>query len=180
MFYGFRTYTLGTIAGAVIVGGLVGVLRLPPAIADELDTTLAEILPPAGTSIDPDSLVKFDDRDYAVTYEDWVDTNALSRVTVRKIAFGRQSVVTVTSTDSATFSSEAMFSPNIRYPGVHVRAVPGGAQSPIAAYLSPNGWVTTALLDAGSFLYIAPTDLGGGALITDDRVCTFGDTFARC
>lgn len=181
MLYGFRTYALGTLIGAAIVGGLAGLLRLPPAIAEELDTRLADILPPVGAVIDPDALVRFKDRDYSVTYEDWVDTNPIERTTIRKIAFGKTTFVTVTTTDAGAFSSEALFSPHVRYPGVHVTAAPR-APAPLTAihWGGSRGWVETQLVDAGSFVFVPPGTPGDGAVIGNGLACTFGRTYAVC
>ncbi len=177
-----RAYVLGALAGTAAAGGLALIPVLPAAFAQSVSDLSAPALipsPPRGTAIDPDTLVRFKDRDYSVTYEDWVDTTPLERVTVRKIAFGKMTTVTVTSTDSATFSSEALFSPHIRYPGVTVTPVPRAGDGIAVAYWS-DGWVATTLLDAQSFIYVAPGPLGDGVLTTDRRTCTFGANYAQC
>lgn len=109
---------------AVLTGGLIGLLVagtlalpsvLPPALADEepmltLLKTGDELFP---TRIDADTFAKPE-----WTVEPWVSTEAISKTTVRKIGYGRTSYVTITQTATGTYSSDAMRSPHIRYPGI--------------------------------------------------------------
>jgi hypothetical protein len=69
------------------------------------------------------TLVKFDDRDYSVTTADWVSLDAEYNTTVRKIEFGRVTDVNIATTSTGTYSSDALVSPNVLYPGITVEPV---------------------------------------------------------
>lgn len=59
------------------------------------------------------------------TVEDTVSTKLLSTQTVRKIEAGKTSFVTVATTATGVYSSDALTSPNIRYPGIHAEQQQG-------------------------------------------------------
>lgn len=67
-----------------------------------------------------DNLVRFGE-DQGVTYDDWVSTDPVSTVTVKKIEGGRLSYVTVTKTATGTYSNDGIASPNVQYPGINER-----------------------------------------------------------
>jgi hypothetical protein len=75
-------------------------------------------------TIDLNNLVFFDDRAYSVTYEDSVSRTATNNTTVRKIGYGETSIVNIITTSSGVYSSDALTSPHVLYPGVHVEEVP--------------------------------------------------------
>lgn len=98
--------------------------------------------------IDLANLVFMDGNAYSVTYEDTVSRTATATAVVRKIEYGRTSFVNIVTTSSGVYSSDAMTSPHIRYPGVHVEQVPFGDErghsfwplqgSSIQVYRTPN------------------------------------------
>ncbi|HEY4201112.1 MAG TPA: hypothetical protein VGM83_11165 [Devosiaceae bacterium] len=118
----------------------------------------SEMFPHFNTS----HLVKFDDfyvtnhRLYGVNTEDSVSTVPQQTSTVRKIEFGRTSFVDITTTSSGTYSSDAMFSPNVRYPGVHVTPLtrPGRHVRSLAYWTNTDGWVVVPLVNASSFIVL--------------------------
>lgn len=183
--------TIRMLASGGAVAALAGLLfaglyALPQAIADDqiLDTltgTAIEALPPP---FDADSLVKFEGRDYAVTYSEDVSMDVESRSTIRKIAYGRTSFVEVTTTSSGTYSSEALFSPHVRYPGVYItpvrnRAAPVGFGGAMAYWSPRRGWVPLAMVDAGSFAVVSP--INGGTVISGSfGTCVLGRNVANC
>lgn len=117
------------------------------AVADELLTPV----------FDASKLVVFDDTLFSVEVEPGVSTEVLKTATIRKIEFGRTSVVKVTTTASGTYSTDGLYSPHFRYPGIHVRPLTGKAvpvQS-VAFWSDTSGWVVSPLLNAGSVLAIA-------------------------
>ena len=46
------------------------------------------------------------------------------RPTVRKIGYGQTSIVNIITTSSGVYSSDALTSPHVLYPGIHVEQVP--------------------------------------------------------
>lgn len=87
-----------------------------PALANE-------VLTPEAPGFDTSGLVKFEDRKYRVENEDWVATEPLSSVKVKKIEGGQVSFVTITTTATGTYSTDGMFSRHIQYPGISVEQV---------------------------------------------------------
>ncbi|RYE10597.1 MAG: hypothetical protein EOP22_04475 [Hyphomicrobiales bacterium] len=65
--------------------------------------------------IDPRMFRKFD-----IELDDSVSMDVQRTQTVRKIGFGRLSTVTIVTTPTGTYSSDALLSPNVRYPGIEV------------------------------------------------------------
>lgn len=123
--------------------GLVGasLALVAPALAD-------------GTpehAIDPSRLVRFEDRSYIVDYDDTVSTDPISVSKVKKIEAGKVSWVTITTTATGTYSSEAMFSPHILYPGISVE--PEHAERNRFSYWTNGRWSSFSTGNAGSFHY---------------------------
>ena len=112
----------------------------------------AEELTPAAPAIDPANLVRFEDRDYTVDYEGWVATDPLSNARVKKIEAGKVSYVSITTTDTGTYSTDAMFSPHVRYPGITVE-VADTVRNAFSEWLDGH-WSEFSSSDAGSFTFI--------------------------
>lgn len=73
-------------------------------------------------------LVKFQDRDYEIAYADWISLDPVHSATVRKIGYGRVSEVNIATTSTGTYSSDALMSPHVLYPGISVQPVPPEAR----------------------------------------------------
>lgn len=101
--------------------------------------------------IDPSGLVRFEDRDYVVDYDDWVATDPLSSVRVKKVEAGKVSYVTITTTETGTYSTDAMFSRHVQYPGISVEDADPARNR--FSYWTGNGWSAFSTRSAGSFYY---------------------------
>jgi hypothetical protein len=132
---------LGSLTASILA--VTGPGATMPAIADEV---LASVAP----GFDPSNLVKFNDRKYRVEHEDWVATEPLSTVRVKKIEGGEVSYVDITTTATGTYSTDGMFSNHIQYPGIHVEQVrPRNRFS----YWSGYGWEGFSVRSGNSFVY---------------------------
>lgn len=69
------------------------------------------------------TLVKFYDQDYSVGHADWVSLEPETSTSVRKIEYGRVTDVNIATTSTGTYSSDAMVSPHVLYPGITVEPV---------------------------------------------------------
>ncbi|MGN6487447.1 MAG: hypothetical protein ACTHLT_06465 [Devosia sp.] len=157
------------IAAALGGAGLVALLlalpaMLPPAIADEepahtLLSSASEIFAPP---FNPDRLLKWD-----FEAEPGVSTEVLRQSTVRKIGYGRTELVQIVETTSGTYSSDALASPNVEYPGVRKHRVRSGQG--IATW-SHGRWVPQSPKHAGSFATITRFE-GGQLIVTDEGMC---------
>lgn len=76
----------------------------------------------AGT-IDVSRLVRFEGVAHEVSAEPWVDTVPASTSIVKKIEGGKVSYVTIVRTSTGTYSSDAMASRHVEYPGIVVERV---------------------------------------------------------
>ncbi|HTM79019.1 MAG TPA: hypothetical protein VL133_15515 [Devosia sp.] len=145
MFLPDRKVLTGMALGALCAMGIgvIGPGAIIAAIADE-----------APVGIDASSLVKFDGRDYDVQYDDWVDTTPTNKARIKKIEFGRVSYVDITTTSTGTYSTDAMFSDNIQYPGISVADGSAQADGIISVLGIGHNWVPLALTRGNSFVHI--------------------------
>lgn len=138
-----RHLLLGMTLGAICATGLaaIGPGLVISAFADEF----------APRGVDAASLVKFEGQDYDVGYEDWVATDPLSTSRVKKVEAGKVSYVTITTTATGTYSTDAMFSRNVQYPGISVEAA--APDRNFFRYWSNGAWSSFSTGTAGSFVY---------------------------
>lgn len=101
--------------------------------------------------IDASRLVRYENKFFEVSHDDSVSTDPLSTTRVKKIEAGRVSYVTITNTASGTYSSDALFSPHVQYPGIDVtRIYPQPANQ--FSYWSHGHWTTVITSSANSFI----------------------------
>ena len=131
--------TVGAICATVIAA--IGPGMVIEAFADEM----------AISGVDAASLVKFEDRDYAVNYDDWVATDPLSTTRIKKVEAGKVSYVTITTTATGTYSTDAMFSNHVQYPGIDVEAAEPDRN--FFRYWTNGRWSAFSTGTAGSFTY---------------------------
>lgn len=154
-----KSLGLGALVGIAVAGVLTSPAWLP-ALASE--NVVAPVLSVAtGTSAstyDPESLIKYEDRTYSVTYDDSVVQEPTRQLRIKKIEYGRVSFVDIAETASGTYSTEAMFSPHVRYTGITVKRV-RDEQTMIRLFdwSNTSGWTELRLGDAGSFRYLQRT-----------------------
>jgi hypothetical protein len=140
-----RHMLLGMTLGAICASALaaMGPGYVMEAFADEM---------PAG--FDTDKLVKFDDREYSVSYADWVSTDPLSTAMVKKIEAGKVSYVTITTTATGTYSTDGLTSKHVLYPGIDVQRISSPADNWFA-FWSGGKWQGFASKNGNSFIAIA-------------------------
>lgn len=109
-----RDMLLGMTLGAICATALaaIGPGYVLETFADEM---------PAG--FDTDGLVKLDGKYYEMNHESWVSTDPVSSSRVKKIEGGRVSYVDIATTDTGTYSTDALTSPHVQYPGIEVEQV---------------------------------------------------------
>lgn len=138
-----RHMLLGMTLGAICAYALAatGPGYVLNAFADEMPT-----------GFDTGKLVKFGDREYEVSYADWVSTDPLSTAIVKKIEAGKVSYVSITTTATGTYSTDGLTSRHVLYPGIDVNQVnPHGNQF---AYWSSGQWQGFAVQSGNSFISI--------------------------
>jgi hypothetical protein len=168
----------GTV-GAAVIGGLatLGGIIMPAveSLASETapEAVMPVLAPPAlpGKALATD-LVKVDGDYYAIGTEPGVSLEADDSSVIRKIAYGRTSFVTVATTESGVYSSEALTNPHVRYPGIYVDPLrlhffPSGK---LLGWSRLTGWTSIPLLDAHSFGFLdsnAPPASQDGVCVSD-------------
>ena len=104
----------------------------------------------------PARILELDDALFDVQTDDSVSLKANSVAHIRKIEFGRASTVDIVTTSSGIYSTDAMFSPHIRYPGIDVHRLTGPARpiTSVAFWSDRSGWVIAPLVNAHSMLLL--------------------------
>ncbi|HEX4298113.1 MAG TPA: hypothetical protein VHZ56_08820 [Devosia sp.] len=143
-----RVIAIGGAIGALVAGSLVAPAFLPAVMASEptaLGSTAAKLFPPP---FDPKSLRKFD-----IVLDEQVSTDVKRTQTVSKIGYGEKSTVTIITTPSGTYSSDALGSPYVQYPGFD--KAPGDVHRHWAysTFTTPYGTGSWSSFSSGSFTY---------------------------
>ena len=116
-------------AGVFCVSILLGTFAITSSTAfaqssvvSDVSSVIEKLLPNpnAPTQESLSGLLRVDERSYQVSFDSSVSSQVLSSGTVRKIEFGRESLVTIVSTSSGTYSTDALASNHVLYPGVSV------------------------------------------------------------
>ncbi|MGV8856627.1 MAG: hypothetical protein ACOH2L_18550 [Devosia sp.] len=135
--------------------------------------------PVVAPGFDTSKLVKFEGRDYTIQAEDWVSQEPLSSQTVKKIEGGRVSYVTIATTSTGTYSSDAMFSNNVQYPGLVVsRAEPDDAPRNSFFYWSGGKWSGFNSRAAHSFFRVVTNNVSFSSW--RNTSCVSGKGFRVC
>jgi len=149
-----RTIAFGALLGVLVAGGLVASQAMV-AVADEpaqaLRTTLDDLF--GVDAIDPDIFVKYD-----VVIGESVSTAVQRSQQVTKIAHGRKSLVTIVTTPTGTYSTDALTSTHVLYPGIDVTGRHEWDALRIGSGGPDGSWSITS---SGSFTYLGwhPTRL---------------------
>lgn len=109
-----RVIAIGGTIGALVAGTLAAP-QLMAAVAEEpvkmAAATIDQLFP--ADKVDPKVF-----RHYNVTLDDSISTDVKRTQVVSKIGHGRKSTVTIVTTPSGTYSTDALLSPHVRYPGI--------------------------------------------------------------
>lgn len=152
-------YRIIAISGGVallVAGALASPVFFPAALAEDaprqvLASAKDMFAPP---KFDPKTLRKFD-----IVLDDSVSTEVTHQAVVTKIGFGKRTIVSIVTTPSGTYSSDAIGSPYVRYPGVDVAPAddiwPSGQHDRVRVSSSESPWgkSTSISVQSGSFTY---------------------------
>jgi hypothetical protein len=162
----------------VLLGMAVGVLCGMGVAAIGPGAIVSVFADESRTGIDPDGLVKFEGSAYDVQYEDWVETTPTSKSRIKKVEFGRVSYVDITTTATGTYSTDAMFSDNIQYPGIEVNDVPSRYASAISVLGIGRHWTALRLARGNSFVHIRGRN--HSTFISNGVTCVFTRHTGSC
>lgn len=140
------------IAAGVAAGILLSV-GFALAGTDRGQSVVLSALPqPVAQGFDTSRLVKFDGRQFEIAYDASVSTDVLTSTTVKKIEAGRVSYVSIGTTATGTYSSDALTSKHVKYPGISVQEVSADG-TPISV-LSKRRWGNLESVSARSVLIV--------------------------
>ena len=160
MAFQIRTVFLSGGIAAIVAGALAAPTFFPAAFAAEPQKHLldraSDMFP---KPFNPKSLMKFD-----ITLDNSVSTDATRTQIVKKIGFGQRTTVAIVTTPSGTYSSDAITSPYVRYPGIDVSHkhwcgcgfAYGSATPHVSVSTSVSDWGTwtSTRVQSGSFTYL--------------------------
>lgn len=130
-------------------------------------------------AIDFDKLIKVDGEKYEITVDDSISLDVLTSHKIRKIGYGKETMVNVVRTTSGTYSSDALTSPNILYPGIEVnRVLPKFAKnmSIFPSFL----WLSLSSVGSGETVSFGHVN-GGGSYVSGSRgTCIRGAGYRTC
>lgn len=117
---GLGVFFVAVIADALPTTGS-GVMA-QSAIVTNVSSVLGNLAPEANapTQDSLSQLLRVGERTFEVNFDSSISSQVLSSGTVRKIAFGKDTMVTIVSTPSGTYSTDGFASPHVLYPGVSV------------------------------------------------------------
>ena len=108
-----RVLAYGSFFGAMLVWSVVNPAQMGAVAEEPVKAAAATIDGLFPDLIDPKIFKR-----YNFTFDDSVSGDVLSSRVVKKIAGGRTSEVTITTTPSGTYSTDGLLSPHIQYPGI--------------------------------------------------------------
>jgi len=132
-----RIVAIGGTAGMLLAGSLAAPMFWQQAIANEpakVATVFSDILP--RQPYDPSGLLKLD-----VEIGPGVSTDVQRSAIVSKISYGHRKYVSIIQTASGTYSSDALTSAHVKYPGIDV--VPSFVGSWLNPFHLGGKWVSS-------------------------------------
>ena len=110
------------------------------AFADETDTQ----------PIDFDNLIRMNGRELQISTDETVSMDVLFTSQIKKIGYGHVKTVNIVRTPTGTYSSDALVSPHVLYPGVKVSEVLPALTTNSLSLISGLGWTKLQTNKAGS------------------------------
>jgi hypothetical protein len=168
-----RHILLGMTLGALCATALAftGPGMVIETFADEF---IGSVVP---QGFDPSNLVRFEGKRYLVEADASVSIDPLSTVRVKKVEGGQVSYVTISTTASGTYSTDALFSNHVQYPGIEVTELPRYPRNHFS-YWSGSHWYGFGTSVADSFFHYR----SGDTSVTSwgDVTCVSGANFHVC
>lgn len=152
------------------------------AQADEPDPTLSPLTGAGGAAEPFSNLYKIDGHQYRVQAAPNIAMVPLETSSVKKIGYGRVSEVRIVTTATGTYSTDALASAHLLYPGIDVK--PAGASNSgglglTAQKLMGGVWRGLQGPAAGSFVYFGG-DGRSSYFVSGNTVCVAGSNYAGC
>lgn len=144
--------------------------------AEVLDSPAAEALAPQTDGAFPD-LLRIPDVEMSVAPT--VSQDVLTSGTVRKIGFGRIETVNIVVTSTGTYSSDAMDTTHVIYPGIETGRKDDATVGDFFLALIDGRWSPMTPVAARSVVQYG-TSFGTSYRIGGDSTCIFGANYSNC
>lgn len=117
---GFGVFCVAVIVDALPNTGSTAYAQ--SSVVTDVSSALNNLIPDANapSSDSLSRLLRVGTRTYAVSFDASISDQVTSSNTVRKISFGKESLVTIVSTPSGTYSTDGFASSHVLYPGISV------------------------------------------------------------
>lgn len=168
-----RHMLLGMTLGALCATALA--FTGPGMVMETFADEFIERVVPQG--FDTTNLVRFEGKRYYMEADNSVSTDPLSTVRVKKVEGGQVSYVTISTTASGTYSTDALFSNHVQYPGIEVTELPRYPRNHFS-YWSGGNWYGFSSGGANSFFHYR----AGDTSVTrwGDVTCVSGANYHVC
>lgn len=134
---------------------------------------------PLPSTIDFSKLLRIGD-DQSIALASTVSTDVKKVSTIRKIGYGRETIVRIVTSASGTYSTDGLASPYVRYPGVTVSRAVVGNTSGYATLNGDSAWHKLTFPDAGSFVTIGEIMDSGNFATDGTQTCFSAGTYRGC
>jgi hypothetical protein len=140
---------VGASVGVFVAGALAAPQFFPQAFASEPASHMLD----KGKDLFP---LPFDMKRlkrYDIVIDDSVSTDPIRTDVISKIGAGHKSIVSVITTSTGTYSSDALVSPYVLYPGITATRKHSHNAWTFSTFTSSWGTVTSSSVTVGSFTY---------------------------
>ncbi len=150
-----------------------------------LFATAAQAQETEKSPIDFSKLVKVDDQQLNVTFDDSVSQEVMRTHRITKIGLGGNvTQVTVVRTATGSYSTDGIASPHIQYHGVDVEPVSGGSGGAGSGlgliWRTGAGWVPLPVDPMDSVITYGPMMNGGSYVTTPNGSCFESEGYVAC
>ncbi len=163
----------GSGSAALAQSSLAQSSAIQNSLADGISSVIDQITPdtdgPSAQSLS--NLLRVGERTYEVNFDASVSSQVLSGSVIRKIANGKETLVSVVSTPSGVYSTDGLASPHVLYPGVSVVETTPVADDKFSARLDINQLSNSIL---------SLSEINGTSPAISNQFCIVKASFVYC
>lgn len=138
--------------------------------------------------IDPSDFVRIDHFNGHISVADYVDKQVQTVSQVTKIGYGQIHQVNVTTTSTGTYSSDALLSANVQYPGVKLVPKPSEIESSLAygnhfnglLVHTRKGYISIPHTGIPSYQFLFYTPHNGTVAVSPTNTCIYASQAIVC
>lgn len=99
-----------------------------------------------------EQIVTIEQREFSITRDESVSMEVEFQYQMKKIGYGRETIVNIVRSPSGTYSSDALISNNVIYPGVTVREIRNAPMGDAKIWILDQDWKEISVPQANSFV----------------------------